>query len=217
MAHHCHSHDDMHAGGGTGFRRALWIALAVNAAMFVVELGAGLGAGSVALLADAIDFGGDAANYAISLAVLSMGLAWRARVAWAKGLVMASFGLFIIGRAAWAARYGAAPEALAMGVVGTLALVANMAVAWMLYAWREGDANMRSVWLCSRNDALGNLAVLCASIGVFGTGSRWPDLAVALVMASLAIGSGMAVMRQAGAELRRPARAGNARHLDSHG
>lgn len=201
MAHHCHSHD-MPSDGAPGFRRALWIALLVNGAMFALEIVAGFGAGSVALLADAIDFGGDAANYAITLAVLSMGLAWRARVAWGKGLFMAGFGMFIIGRAAWAALYGEAPEAMTMGLVGMLALVANIAVAWILYAWREGDANMRSVWLCSRNDALGNLAVLLASVGVFGTGSRWPDLAVALVMSSLAISSGWAVLRQAGAELR---------------
>ncbi len=217
MAHHCHSHDDPGTAGGAGFRRALWIALVVNAAMFAIEIGAGLGSGSVALLADAIDFGGDSANYAISLAVLSMGLAWRARVAWGKGLVMAAFGTFIVARAAWAALYGEAPEALAMGVVGMLALVANIAVAWLLFAWREGDANMRSVWLCSRNDALGNLAVLLASIGVFGTGSRWPDLVVALVMASLAISSGVAVMRQARLELRLPAHATDAHPVDSHG
>jgi len=201
MAHHCHSHD-MPAHGGPGFRRALWIALLVNGAMFGLEIVAGIGSGSVSLLADAIDFGGDAANYAITLAVLSMGLAWRARVAWGKGLFMAGFGLFIVGRAVWAASHGEAPEALTMGMVGMLALVANIAVAWLLYAWREGDANMRSVWLCSRNDALGNLAVLLASVGVFGTGSRWPDLAVALVMSGLAISSGWAVLRQANAELR---------------
>ncbi len=202
MAHHCHSHDHDQHNGGPGFRRALWIALLVNGAMFAIEIAGGLQSGSVALLADAIDFGGDAANYAISLAVLSMGLAWRARVAWAKGLVMTIFGVFIIGRAGWSMAYGVAPEALTMGVVGMLALVANIAVAWLLYAWREGDANMRSVWLCSRNDAIGNLAVLFASLGVFGTGSRWPDLVVALVMASLAISAGWAVLRQAGAELR---------------
>lgn len=201
MAHHCHSHD-MPAHGGPGFRRALWIALLVNGAMFGLEIVAGIGSGSVSLLADAIDFGGDAANYAITLAVLSMGLAWRARVAWVKGLFMAGFGVFIIGRAAWAALYGDAPEAVTMGVVGMLALAVNIGVAWLLYAWREGDANMRSVWLCSRNDALGNIAVLLASVGVFGTGSRWPDLAVALVMSSLAISSGRSVLRQASAELR---------------
>ncbi|MBE0595373.1 MAG: cation transporter [Gemmatimonadales bacterium] len=203
MSHHCcHSHDPHAHGGGPGFRRALWIALLVNAAMFAVEIGAGLHSGSVALLADAIDFGGDAANYGISLAVLSMSLAWRARAAWIKGLTMGLFGVFIIGRAGWAAAYGITPEPLTMGLVGLLALAANIAVAWLLYAWRDGDANMRSVWLCSRNDAIGNLAVLLASMGVFGTGSRWPDLVVALVMASLAISAGWSVLRQAGAELR---------------
>jgi Co/Zn/Cd efflux system component len=204
MAHHDHSHDHNHShdGGGPGFRRALWVALLVNGGMFLLEIAAGIESGSISLLADAIDFGGDAANYAISLVVLSMGLAWRARVAWSKGLAMAVFGVFILGRAAWAAFYGEAPEPMTMGVVGLLALVANLGVAWMLYAWREGDANMRSVWLCSRNDALGNIAVLLASVGVFGTGSRWPDLAVALVMSSLAISSGWMVLRQAGTEIR---------------
>src|SRR5690606_28771196 len=112
---HCHSHHlDPQHGGVPGFRRALWIALLVNGAMFAIEIAGGLQSGSVALLADAIDFGGDAANYAVSLAVLSMGLAWRARVAWGKGLVMALFGVFILGRTAWSMAFGEAPEALTM-------------------------------------------------------------------------------------------------------
>lgn len=161
----------------------------------------GLRAGSVSLLADAVDFFGDAVNYGVSLLVLGMALRWRARAALLKGLTMGAFGLFVLGRALWVALGGAAPEPWTMGAVGAVALLANMGVAWMLYAWREGDANMRSVWLCSRNDAIGNLAVVAAAVGVFGTGMAWPDLAVAAVMAVLALTAARSVVRQAWAEL----------------
>lgn len=116
---------------------------------------------------------------------------------------MLGFGAFVLGRAIWGLWEGAAPDPATMGVVGLLALAVNLAVAWMLYAYREGDANMRSVWLCSRNDAWGNLAVMAAALGVVGTGSAWPDLAVAAVMAALALGGGWAVAQQARAELQR--------------
>lgn len=188
------------------FRRALWIALVVNAAMFVVEIGGGLKAGSVSLLADAVDFAGDAANYGLSLTVLSMGLLWRARAAFVKGATMATFGVFVIAKTVWAAFAGVPPEAFTMGAIALLALAANAGVAALLYAFRDGDADMRSVWLCSRNDAIGNLAVLLAAVGVFGTGSHWPDLLVAAVIAGLAISSGRAVMRQARGEIAQSAR-----------
>lgn len=184
------------------FRRALWIALAVNASMFVLEIVAGVSAGSLALLADALDFFGDSANYAISLLVLGMLPVWHARAAMLKGLSMGVFGCFVLGAALWRVWQGTAPEPITMGVVGVLALLANVAVAWLLYAFREGNANMRSVWLCSRNDALGNLAVVAAAVGVFGTGSHWPDVAVAAVMASLALTASVQVVVQARAELR---------------
>jgi Co/Zn/Cd efflux system component len=183
------------------YRRILWIALLVNAAMFLVEIVAGWRAGSLSLLADAIDFAGDALNYAVSLAVLASALAWRARAAILKAISMMGFGLFILGSAAWAVWNGTVPDATTMGVIGVLALVSNVAVAWMLYAFREGDANMRSVWLCSRNDAIGNLAVMLAALGVFGTGSAWPDLIVASLMAALALHGGWQVLRQARGEL----------------
>ena len=203
MSAHCHHHHDPEpqTAASPRYRRILWWALIVNAGMFAVEIGAGVQSGSVSLLADAIDFLGDAANYAVSLFVLSMALAWRARAAALKGASMLLFGLFVAARALWALAYGVPPEALTMGAVGLLALAANVGVAVMLYAWRDGDANMRSVWLCARNDALGNLAVMAAAAGVFGTGSAWPDLAVAAVMAALAITSGVTVMRQALREL----------------
>ncbi|MBL8332310.1 MAG: cation transporter [Rubrivivax sp.] len=170
--------------------------------MFAVELAGGLQAESVSLLADAVDFFGDAANYGISLLVLGMALAWRARAALLKGLSMGAFGLFVLGRAAWSAAAGTVPEPLTMGAIGALALVANVSVAALLYAWREGDANMRSVWLCSRNDAIGNLAVMAAALGVFGTGRGWPDLIVAGVMGFLALSAARSVIRQARSELR---------------
>jgi Co/Zn/Cd efflux system component len=200
-----HHHDHGPAPGEPvppGYRKALWIALVVNAAMFLLEIGAGLASGSISLLADAIDFFGDAGNYALSLAVLALGALPRARVALFKAACMLAFGTVVLARAGWAAISGAAPEAMTMGIVGTLALLANVGVAVLLYAYREGDANMRSVWLCTRNDAIGNLAVLLAALGVMGTGTRWPDLAVAAVMAGLALTAGLSVMRQARQELR---------------
>ena len=192
---------DSDPGRDPRWRRVLWLALCINLTLFGVELWAGLASGSVSLLADAVDFAGDAANYGLSLAVMSMALVWRSRAAWVKGASMFGYGLFVVFKGVWAAWQGGVPEAMTMGVVGFVALLANAGVAAMLYAWREGDANMRSVWLCSRNDALANLAVMLAALGVFGTASAWPDLAVAAVMAALALSAGASVMRQARAEL----------------
>lgn len=187
--------------GNTAFRTALWIALAVNAGMFCVEIVAGVFSGSVSLLADALDFFGDAANYAISLVVLQLSLLWRARAALFKGLTMGAFGIFVMAQAVWSAYSGVPPEPLTMGVVGTVALLANVGVAVMLYQHRNGDANRRSVWLCSRNDAIGNVAVMLAAVGVFGTGTAWPDLFVAAVMAALAITASASVAKQAWLEI----------------
>jgi Co/Zn/Cd efflux system component len=179
----------------------LWIALALNAVMVLVELGAGLAAGSVSLLADAVDFLGDAANYGISLFVLGLMPVWRTRAALVKAVSMGGFGVWVMG-SALARVFGAGvPDAPTMGAVGALALAVNVGVALLLYRYRAGDANMRSVWLCSRNDAIGNLAVLGAAFGVFGTGTRWPDLAVAAVMAGLALWASGLIARAALAEL----------------
>lgn len=186
------------------YRRVLWIALFVNAIMFVVEMAAGWHAGSVSLLADAIDFLGDAANYGLSLAALGMAVVWRSRTALIKGLTMFGYGMFIVGKAGWVALHGVVPEALTMGAVGLLALLANGGVALLLYAYRQGDANMRSVWLCTRNDAIGNVAVMVAAAGVFGTGTAWPDLAVAAIMGVLGLTAGYTVIRHARSELRTP-------------
>lgn len=184
------------------YRRVLVIALVLNALMFGVELAASWWSGSVSLLADSIDFFGDAVNYGISLVVLSMGLVWRAGAAMAKGIVMFSFGVFVLARAGWGLVEGATPEPVTMGATAVLAFAVNVGVAWLLYAWREGDANMRSVWLCSRNDAISNIAVFVAALAVMATGTRWPDLVVALVMGLLALTAGASVMQQARVELR---------------
>jgi Co/Zn/Cd efflux system component len=192
------------------YRRALWIALWVNAAMFAVEIAGGAASGSVSLLADALDFAGDAANYGISLAVLSMGILWRARAALVKAFSMGAFGLFVLGRALWMTIQGVPPEPMTMGLIAMLALAANVGVAALLYAFRDGDANMRSVWLCTRNDAIGNVAVALAAVGVFGTGSAWPDTLVACVMALLALSSSVSVLRQARHEIDHAGRDGEA-------
>ena len=183
------------------YRRILWIALVVNFMMFGIEIGAGLQSGSVSLLADAVDFFGDAVNYGLALAVLGAASIWGSRVALLKALSMIGFGIFLMSRLAWSYFAGITPEAVTMGTIGLLALCANLFVAALLYRYREGNANMRAVWLCTRNDAMGNIAVLLAAIGVLGTQTAWPDWIVALLMASLAIHSGLQVLRQARIEL----------------
>ena len=187
------------------WRLALWIALAVNGGMFFAEATAGLTAGSASLQADALDFLGDTANYAISLGVVGLALTWRARAAMLKGATMLVFGLWVAGVTLWGVWRGDLPRAEIMGVVGVVALVANVGVAALLYRFRSGDANMRSVWICSRNDAIGNLAVIVAAAGVFGSGTRWPDLMVAAIMAGLALQGGWQIVRQVRAELKAPA------------
>jgi Co/Zn/Cd efflux system component len=183
------------------YRRILWIALIVNAGMFAAEIAAGAVAGSVSLKADALDFFGDAANYAISLFVLGSVVAVRAKAALLKGLSLGVIGLFVAGSAAYNAIFLRVPDAEVMGIVGFLALVANVGVAALLFSWRQGDANMRSVWICSRNDAIGNVAVMLAALGVFGTGTGWPDIAVAAVMAYLSVSGAFQIVRQARTEL----------------
>lgn len=201
----CHDHHCASSGpelNSPAWRLALWIALFVNAGMFLAEIVAGVAAGSASLQADALDFLGDAANYAISLGVAGMALAWRARAALLKGTSLGIFGLGVIGTTVWHAYAGTLPSAEVMGVIGILALLSNVAVALMLYRFRGGDANMRSVWICSRNDAIGNVAVLLAALGVFGTGTGWPDIILAAIMAVLGISGGWQIVRQASAELR---------------
>ncbi len=184
------------------WRVVLWVALAINAAMFAGEIVAGLASGSRALQADALDFLGDAANYAISLGVAGMALRWRSRAALIKGGTILAFGIYVLVTTVVAVFGNNIPHAGTMGIVGTLALAANGAVALMLYRYRSGDANMRSVWICSRNDAIGNLAVLAAAAGVLSTGTQWPDLLVACIMAVLGISGGLQILLHASKELR---------------
>jgi Co/Zn/Cd efflux system component len=155
----------------------------------------------------ALDFLGDAANYAISLSVAGMALARRARAAWIKGLSLFTLALWVLMSTLWKVWHATLPEPITMGVVGMLACCANVSVAALLFRHRQGDANRRSVWICSRNDAIGNLAVVAAAAGVFGTHSAWPDVIVAAIIALLGLSGGWHIMRQARAELREPAAA----------
>jgi Co/Zn/Cd efflux system component len=199
----CGQAQDPHRGSES-YRRVLWAVLAINAAMFGVEVVAGLAAGSASLQADALDFLGDAGNYIISLLVVGMALRYRAMAALAKGSTMGLFGLWVIGVTAWHAWQGTVPEAFTMGAVGVAALLANAMSFALLWAYREGDSNMRSAWVCTRNDVLGNLAVLLAALGVFGTGTGWPDIAVAAIMAALALQGAWIVIGHSWSELRAP-------------
>jgi Co/Zn/Cd efflux system component len=169
--------------------------------MFLVEVVAAMWSGSSALAADAADFLGDAANYALSLGAIAIGGLWISRVALLKGLAMSLYGVAVLAYAAWRAWLGVPPEPVMMGIVGLLALGVNVGVAVLLFRFRDGDANMKSVWLCTRNDVIANLLVLVAAAGVFGTGTVWPDVAVAAILALLGLSSGRIVIRQARAEL----------------
>ncbi|MTI01794.1 cation transporter [Roseibium sp. RKSG952] len=200
----CCSHDTCASGAVAAgkYRTVLWIVLVINATMFLVEIIAGLAAGSAALQADALDFFADAANYGISLFVLGMSLRWRASAALIKGASMGLFGLWVIGSVIWHSLNGTVPSWGTMSVVGMVALIANAACLALLFTWRDGDSNMRSVWICSRNDVVANCAVLAAALGVFGTGTGWPDILVAGVMALLALQGADTVIRQALGELK---------------
>jgi Co/Zn/Cd efflux system component len=197
-----HEHEDHLGTRDSRYRRVLWVALVLNGGMFLVEIVAGLISGSVSLQADALDFLGDVANYGISLFVIGMALPYRATAALIKGVTMGLFGMWVIGATVWHAALGTVPQATTMGEVGFAALVANAAAFVLLWAYRKGDSNMRSVWLCSRNDVIGNMAVLLAALGVFGTGTGWPDLIVAGLMAGLGIQGAYQVTRHALEELR---------------
>lgn len=188
-------------GASPAYKRALWTVIAINGVMFVVEMGAGIGAQSQALQADALDFLGDTLTYGLSLMVIGSALAVRARVALLKGLSLALMGLWVFGATAYRVIDGGVPEAPVMGIVGALALMANLASVGILLRFRDGDSNVRSVWLCSRNDAIGNVAVMFAAAGVWGTQTGWPDLVVAGAMATLFLWSSVQIIRLALREL----------------
>ncbi|SDD61238.1 cation transporter [Paraburkholderia lycopersici] len=203
MPGHCCDHcADGPIRPGEGYRKLLWVALAINFLMFAVEVLSGFRGRSVSLLADSLDFLGDAANYGISLFVLGMSVGVRAQASRLKAASMLVFGIWVLGMACWHVNAGSSPRVPTMSVVGICALLANGVVAALLFRYRKGDSNMRSVWLCTRNDVLGNVAVLFAALGVLGTGSAWPDLIVAAIMSTLALTSAVHIMRQSRVELR---------------
>jgi cation diffusion facilitator family transporter len=192
----CH-HEPGFDGMSAGFRRALWAVIAINATMFLVEMTAGQLAGSQALQADALDFLGDTLTYGISLFVLGHSLRVRANAALFKGVSLAVMGLWVFGATAYRVLVLGVPDAPIMGAVGVMALIANLASVLILMRYRDGDANVRSVWLCSRNDAIGNVAVLVAAAAVWVTQTAWPDLMVAAIMAGLFLWSAAQIIQQA--------------------
>jgi Co/Zn/Cd efflux system component len=200
----CSSCEAKFDGASRAYLRVLWAVIAINASMFVVEMASGIAAGSMALQADALDFLGDTATYAISLYVIGRPVGVRASAALLKGVSLGALGLWVLGATIYRVFVLGVPDGLVMGGVGMLAFAANVASVLLLLRYREGDANVRSVWLCSRNDALGNLAVVVAASGVIATGTGWPDLLVAAVMASLFLYSAISIVRQALGELRGP-------------
>lgn len=196
----CHSNDLAFDGLSNDYRRRLIAVIAINAAMFIVEMAAGQLAGSQALKADALDFFGDSITYGASLAVIGMSLRTRSLVALAKGASLLLMGLWIFGATLYRVFVVGTPEAEIMGIVGLLALAANVGSVLLLVRYKDGDANVRSVWLCSRNDAIGNVAVMIAALGVWGTATGWPDLIVAGIMAALFLNSSVKILRQAWSE-----------------
>src|SRR3954449_9635777 len=198
----CCDHDCSAPVPDHGYRCILWAALGINLIMFGVEIAASIIAGSVSLRADALDFLGDAANYAVALAVVGLSLQWRACAALLKGGVMGLFGLWVAGSTVYHAIAATVPKAELMGIIGLLALAANLCVAILLYRYRQGDSQAMSVWLCTRNDCIVNIAVMIAGAGVWASQTQWPDIAVAAVVACLGISSAVRIIQQALGEMR---------------
>jgi Co/Zn/Cd efflux system component len=178
-------------------RRVLHTVLGVNAAMFLVESVAGLMSHSTALLGDSLDMLGDALVYGFSLYVIGRGSRWQARAALLKGIIMAAFGAGVLAQAALTLARGLSPAADVMGVVGLAALAANVACLVLLWRHRGDDINMRSAWLCSRNDVVANVAVLLAALAVGLSGSSWPDIVIGLIIAGVFGRSALQIVRQA--------------------
>ncbi|MHA7775071.1 cation transporter [Roseibium sp. M-1] len=189
-------------GMSKDYRRRLWLVIALNGGMFAVEMIAGQAAGSKALQADALDFFGDAVTYGISLAVIGASLRTRAMAALAKGTSLFLMGLWVAASTLYQVFVLGVPQAAVMGSVGFLALAVNLASVLLLVRYKDGDANVRSVWLCSRNDAIGNAAVMLAAAGVWGTATAWPDLIVAGLMAGLFLSSAVQILSQSLKEYR---------------
>lgn len=203
MSAGCCGHQPTFDGMSADYKRRLWAVIAINGAMFFVEMAAGALSGSQALKADALDFAADAATYGLSLAVIGASLATRAKAALLKGVSLTLMAAWVFGTTAYNTLVLGVPTAEVMGAVGVLALAANLASVAILARYKDGDANVRSVWLCSRNDAIGNVAVMLAAAGVWATASAWPDLIVAALMAGLFLTSSIQILRQSAAELRR--------------
>jgi Co/Zn/Cd efflux system component len=198
----CCDHDCQSAETGGRYRQILWVALGLNATMFLIEIVASVIAGSVSLRADALDFLGDAANYAVALAVVGLALHWRARAALLKGSVMGMFGLWLAGSTIYSAVTATVPKGEIMGAIGLLALVVNLGVAGLLYRYRTADSQALSVWLCTRNDCIANVAVMLAGAGVWAAATAWPDIAVAAIIVGLGLSSAVRITRQALREMR---------------
>ena len=196
-----HSHGTFD-GMSKDYRRRLWLVIALNGGMYIVEMIAGQAAGSKALQADALDFFGDAVTYGISLAVIGASLKTRALAALAKGTSLFLMGVWVAATTLYQVFVLGVPQAAVMGSIGFLALAVNLASVLLLVRYKDGDANVRSVWLCSRNDAIGNVAVMLAAAGVWGTASAWPDLIVAGLMAALFVSSSVQILSQAIKEYR---------------
>jgi Co/Zn/Cd efflux system component len=190
------------------YERLLWTVICINGAMFLIEMIAGQLAGSQALKADALDFLADTVTYGLSLAVIGATLRRRASAALLKGFSLSVMALWVFGSTVYQTLVLGLPKAEVMGVIGVLALAANLASVLLLLPYKDGDANVRSVWLCSRNDAIGNVIVMFAALGVWGTATAWPDLAVAAVMAGIFLTSSVQILRQAWAEYRTELRHG---------
>ncbi|CAA6824826.1 MAG: Cobalt-zinc-cadmium resistance protein CzcD [uncultured Thiotrichaceae bacterium] len=193
----CCGHDAKFDGASDDYKRRLWIVIAINALMFFVEMGAGRLAQSQALQADALDFLGDALTYGISLAVIGASIQARTNAALFKGVSLLLVGLWVFGSTVYRVFYAGVPAAEIMLWIGLLALLANLSSVLLLVKYKDGDANVRSVWLCSRNDAIGNVAVMLAAFGVWGTATGWPDLIVAGIMAALFLSSAYQILNQA--------------------
>ncbi len=202
MGAHC-GHDIGFDGSDPKFRRALIIVILINFLMFGIEMMAGHISGSQALMADALDFFADGITYTISLIVIGMALRVRSLAAMGKGISLLLMGFWVMGSTLYGVFFIETPKAEIMGLIGFMALLANIASVLILMRWRDGDANVRSVWLCSRNDAIGNVAVMLAAVGVFGTGTGWPDLLVAGIMASLFINSSIKIIKQSRSEMKK--------------
>ena len=198
----CCGHDAKFDGVSVAYKRRLWAVIILNAGMFGVEMSAGYLAGSQALQADALDFFGDALTYGISLAVIGKSINIRTSAALFKGVSLFLMGFWVLGSTIYRVFYMNVPEAEIMGIIGFLALLTNLASVMLLVRYKDGDANVRSVWLCSRNDAIGNVAVMIAALGVWGTTSGWPDVIVAVTMAGLFLSSAFQIVLQALSERR---------------